>query len=680
VKLPVSWLKEYLDVTLAPDKLADILTMSGTKVEEVKGHDADAVIDLEITTNRSDCLSILGLAREISVLTGKKLRLPYKEAGALPKGKTPVIRVEDKKGCPLYTARILEGVRVGSAPEKARRFLEGAGTRAISNAVDATNYVLFEMGHPLHAFDYDKLEGGVIVVRRSRKGEKFIGIDDVEYTLEEGTLVIADASKPVAIAGVIGGKQTEITAATKNILLEAATFDPVSVRRAARRYKIATESGYRFERGVNPATVWAASQRAASLILEWGGGRQTAVNSVSTLPKTPAKKIMLRMSRLETLLGMKVSAPRAMKILTDLGFAAKLSGKDKLVVTATTARRDVAIEADLIEEILRIEGFEKIPVSIPASRYASGQKFDRRPEKVLELKKFLAAQGLNEAMTYSLLSAKMLEDSGFSIEKGRGVHRVVNPVSAEQEYFRPSLLPGLLGAVLFNVHRKASSVKLFESGNCYLEGREATALGLVLYGAYSENWQRKDKAGFYDAKGLAGNALHFLGVPFREEEKDYLQSPFAFGTRLVSPDGERLGDVASLHPRVLAKWDIPHDVFFVEIDLDAVFGAASPARSLKVVPVPKYPSVRRDIAFVVADSVRVRTLEEAMKKAVPGTLRDVQLFDQFTGKNIPQGKRSLAFSLSYQKEDGTFTEDQISALQKRIGDALKEGFGVEFRA
>ncbi|HTL70846.1 MAG TPA: hypothetical protein VL404_06105, partial [Candidatus Eisenbacteria bacterium] len=287
---------------------------------------------------------------------------------------------------------------------------------------------------------------------------------------------------------------------------------------------------------------------------------------------------------------------------------------------------------------------------------------------------------LSEAMTYSLLSAKTLEDTGFSLEKGRGVHRIVNPVSAEQEYFRPSLLPGLLGAALFNAHRKAASVKLFEVGNCYLSGREATALGVAFSGALEENWRRKEKAGFYDVKGVAENALRFVGAQVREEEGLPEGSPFEYGSRFLAQDGGLVGLVGSVHPRVLAKWDLPHEVYFAEINLNSAFGSVISPDALKVKPVPRYPSVRRDVAFVVDGSVRVKALEEAMRKAAPGVLRDVQLFDQFTGKNIPQGKRSLAFSLSYQKDTGTFTDDEINELQRRVGDALKGGFGVEFRA
>ncbi|HTL70575.1 MAG TPA: phenylalanine--tRNA ligase subunit beta [Candidatus Eisenbacteria bacterium] len=680
MKLPLVWLKDYVDTgALTPERLGEILTLSGTKVEELSGQGAEAVLELEITTNRPDCLSIRGLSREVAALNGRRAKFPAVAAFPAKKDGRIPIRVEDRKGCPLYTAQLLEGVTVRPAPPDAQKRLALAGTRAIHNVVDVTNYVLFEMGQPLHAFDFDKIQGGAIVVRRAAAGEKFTGLDDVEYTLDPKTLVIADASGPIAMAGVIGGKGTEVTAATKNILLESAYFDPLLVRQASRRHKVSTESSYRFERGVDASAVAAASQRAAGLILEWAGGKRTASNSVSARKPEPARRVTLRLGRLERLLGAPVASRRAASILTSLGFAVKPSGKAALAVTVPAGRRDVAQEADLIEEVLRIEGFDKIPVSIPTTRH-TGRKFGNgKAVRLLELKKYLAASGLSEIMTYSLLPERALRDSGFSPEDAAsGIHRVTNAGSAEQAYFRPSLLPGMLGALLFNVHRKAESLRFFEIGNRYRSGREETVLAVGLYGGFEENWQRRSRFGFYDLKGFAANLLGWLGAA--AEWRDETGACPRYENRAgLYADGAKFGTVANVRPALLKKWDLPHDVFFAEIDLDRVFALADARPPVKARPVPKFPSVRRDVAFIVEEGVPVRELEQTMREAAKPHLSDVQLFDQFNGKGIPAGKRSLAFSLAYQKETATFTDEEIQALQAKVGEALKTRFRAEFR-
>src|SRR3989338_364787 len=274
MKLPISWLKKYIDISITPERLSDLLTLSGTKVEHVEKKDGEAVLQIEVTTNRPDCLSLLGLAQEVSALTGKKIKFPSlskKSAGGINSVK---VEIEDKKGCPKYTARLLKNVSIKASSLEIQKFLGFMDTRPISNTVDATNFTLFETGQPLHAFDYDKIEGGVVVVRRAKKGEKFLAIDGVEYPLDETTLVIADAKRPISIAGVMGGKLTEVTPSTKNVLLESAYFDPALVRQASRRYKLFSESSYRFERIVDIQRVPAASAREKDLILNWAGGRK----------------------------------------------------------------------------------------------------------------------------------------------------------------------------------------------------------------------------------------------------------------------------------------------------------------------------------------------------------------------------------------------------------------------
>lgn len=680
MKLPVSWLKEYIEVNLSPEKLEEVLTMSGSKVEAIQKKGADTVIEIEVTTNRPDTLSILGLAREVSALTSKKVQFPavYSKTKKISKttsSKEIEILVEEKKGCPKYTARILKNVSIKDAPAKTRSFLSAVDVRAVNNAVDATNFVLFECGQPLHAFDYDKISGKKIIVRFSRKGEKFTGIDGMEHELDDKTLVIADAKSPIAIAGVMGGKSTEVTSSTKNILLESAYFDPALVRQAARKYKISTESSYRFERGVDPGNIEQASERASGLILEWAGGEEVPGLLSKDFSKKPAvSSISLRLARVEALLGMKVAQPKILSIFKALGLEAKASGSGKVTVKVPTFRRDLIQETDLIEEVLRIQGFEKIPTIIPATSHGKQRAESPKAAGISEAKKFMAALGFQEIITYSLLSLKALKDAGFSPEKS---HKIVNAVSAEQEYFRPSLLPGMLGALLFNVHRKAASARFFEVGNRCVGGKEETVLGILFYGSLENHWLRKTDASFYDLKGAVQNFFDFLKV--KDPVWSGQEAPAGLGQSLsVALEGKPLAYLGTVLPLVQKKFDLPKEAFYAEIVLEDIW--AEKKRSFKVKPVAKFPLVRRDIAFVIDEKVAVADLEGTMRRAASGYLQEVQLFDQYIGKNISSGKRSLAFSLAYQKETGTFTEDEILSLQKKVGEALKQEYQVEFRS
>ena len=658
MKLPVSWLKKYIDVTVSAERLAECLTLSGTKVEQVENKNGESVLTLEITTNRPDCLSLMGLAYEVSAITGKKVKQPAaysaKEKRSKAQRSTLSVVIEDKKGCPRYTGRMIENVKVAPSPAEIEKLLSLTGTRAICNVVDATNYVLFECGQPLHAFDRDKIKGDRIIVRRSRKGEKFHALDGNEYTLDDTTLIIADAERPIAIAGVIGGKLTEVTSETRNVFLESANFDPALVRQASKKYKLSTESSYRFERSVTIKNTTHASRRAAQLIHEWAGGDETSGLIDKNYSKTSkTKPVTLRLENIEKFLGLKVSQGRVSNILQSLFFSVKKTGM-VFQVTPPAFRRDIAIEADLLEEVLRVEGFDKAPETLPVGRYQKTRFSDKKAECLPELKKYMAHLGFQEIMTYSLLSEKVLATSGFDLAQ---CHAVANAVSAEQSYFRPSLMPGMLKAIQFNAHRKAATLKFFEIGNCYVHGREETRLAIALFGKFEENWRRKTESSFYDLKGVVENVMDFL-VPHGRT-----------GSGLAV-------DIKEVSEGLLRKWDIPRSVFFAEIKLDELM---APAQGIKVRPVPKFPSVRRDIALVVDTHVMVQDLQEVIRLAGSPFLKEVTLFDQYLGKNIPMGKRSLAFSVDYQKENGTFTEEEIQTLQRKVGEALKNKFQVEFR-
>ncbi len=677
MKLPVSWLKKYIDISITPEKLAELLTLSGTKVEHIEKKGGEAVFQIEVTTNRPDCLSVLGLAKEVSALTGKKIKLPLLKKEASGSYGEIKIEIQDKKGCPKYTARLLKGVAVKLAPVEFQKYLEWVNTRPISNVVDATNFVLFEMGQPLHAFDYDKIEGGVIIVRRARNGEKFLAIDGIEYLLDNRTLVIADAKKPIAIAGIMGGKRTEVTSNTKNVLLESAYFDPSLVRQASRRYKLFSESSHRFERGVDIENVVAASARARDLLLDWAGGQETGqIIDKDFSKKVKEGPIVLREERIEKLLGVKIPARRMVQIFKRLGFRVKSSGRGHLSVWADHSRRDISQEVDLAEELLRIEGFDRVPAAIPVTRHVGINAQDQKAKGISELKKFISHLGFHEIVTYSFLSKKLLADSGF--QEFDKIQKVMNAVSAEQEYFRPALLPGMLGAILFNIHRKASSLKFFEIGNRVVDGKEETVLGIGLYGDFEKNWRRKSEASYYDSKGVLESVFDFLKITDYQYDADRISSHFDNASG-ISWHGRKLGTIGTIHRSILTQWGIPHDVIYTEIALDPLWAEARPVGTVRVKPIAKFPSVRRDIAFIIDENVSINALETLMRKTASPYLQATELFDQYIDENIPKGKRSLAFSLAYQKETGTFTDQEINALQDRIGQALKSEYRVEFR-
>ena len=677
MRLPYSWLRQYVDVKLAPEKLARALTLSGTKVESVARHGDDTVIHIEVTTNRPDCLSITGLARETAALSGKRIQFP-KIGPVASKGEALRVRVEDKKGCPRYTARLIRGVSVKPAAPVVQKWLDAVGTRAINNVVDATNFVLFETGQPLHAFDFDKLAGGGIIVRRALKGEKFLAIDGSTYELDAETLVIADREKPVAIAGVMGGKLTEVTESTKNVLLESAYFEPVTVRRASKRYKLTTESSYRFERGVDPGAVAPASARARDLILEAAGGRETGgFLDANFLPKSKPRRIALDVLRVNRRLGLSVSAPRVVSILKSLNIPAAASGKNRVVANAPDFRRDLLEEIDIAEEILRVEGFDKVTAKLPERHaYFEVPPQTKKKEALPELKKRLALMGFWEAITYSFVSEKMLVDCG---ERPERCFKVKNPVSADWTHLRPSFLPGLLQCARYNVHRKADRLSFFEIGKRFVKGEdpeEQTALAVLLYGPLENNWMRKSASSFYDVKGAIENAIRFLGA--REFEWRPLTDDRRFdGAATLLLGGKPVGMAGSVSARSLERWDIPHEVFFAECSLEWV--PSQKPITPQAQPLPKFPAVRRDIAFVIDEKFSVKTIAESIIKTGSPYLKEAELFDQYIGKNIARGKRSLAFSLCYRKETGTFTDEEIRLIHERVGQALKSEYKVELR-
>ncbi|MFA5260781.1 MAG: phenylalanine--tRNA ligase subunit beta, partial [Candidatus Omnitrophota bacterium] len=511
MKISVKWLKDYVSFQLPAEKLAHKLTMAGMEVEKIESVGDDVVLEMEITPNRPDCLNFQGIARELSAVLDKPLKLPKVKKLIYPKAKCD-IEIIDQKGCGRYIGTLIEPVEVKASPSWLGTRLSALGGRLINNIVDITNFCLLETGQPLHAFDYDKLIGGKIVVRRAKPGETIVTLDGAERALDPSVLVIADAQRPVAIAGIMGGLATEVTAQTRRILLESAYFDPVLIRRASRLLGLKSDSSYRFERGVDFSTVEAGSARATALILTEAGGSVVARRDVNLgRIRGQGKSVTVKLTEINDLLGAELSVAKCRTILKKLGFRVSASGPGALKVVALSARADIKDPVDVIEEIARIVGYDNLPLTLPCIR---AQNVPSQPEYPFahKLRDIFIGQGYSETISYSLVSQTFLDKSGLS---HLPAVRVKNPLSLDQEFMRPALFPSLLGIIRGNIHRGQKDNKIFEIGKVYLGQSEHKMLAVMASGAADRDWRiLKNRTGdFYDLKGALDQMLVRLGLP-----------------------------------------------------------------------------------------------------------------------------------------------------------------------
>ena len=647
----------------------------------------DRILSLDLTPNRADCLGLLGLAYEAAALTGASINHPPAEPPEAAERASEVLRVDlqEPSLCSRYTARIIEDAAVGPSPLWMQLRLLKAGLRPISNVVDITNYVMWEYGQPLHAFDYRLTRGGEIIVRRARPGERLVTLDGVERLLDEDVLVIADAAGPVALGGVMGGENSEINPSTRTVLLEAALFNPASVRRTARRYGIPSEASQRFERGVNPDWTAEASGRAALLMAELAGGRicRGLVDS-HPLPFVP-RRVTVRPHRVSEILGLKIPAGETVQILERLGFAVEREGRS-LEVTVPPRRSDVFLEEDIVEEVARVYGYEKIPATLPRGELLESR--EELPERLQGLARgLLTACGFNEIITFSFISPAALRS--LRLPENDPLLAAIpmrNPLSEEQSIMRTTLLPGLLKTLQDNFHHRTMDQLLFEIGAVYLPRRlpleelprESLRLSLAATGRLPEaNWYSASRtAGFFVVKGAIEALLDRFGI----EGAEYVPArlPFGHPTRSAALmiQGERAGCLGEVRPQVAEKWDFPQPTAFAELDLEMLMGRADLLP--KVAPLPRYPAGLRDIAVVVPRSLPAVRLERAIREAGGGLVERVALFDLYEGSQIPGERRSLAFTITYRHSDRTLTESEINAVHSDIEKALNK-MGAELR-
>jgi phenylalanyl-tRNA synthetase beta chain len=628
----------------------------------------DTILDVEITPNRGDLLSHFGLAREIAALTNKRfvgqaLHLPSKSADDAPALQKKGVKISALRECAFYSARRIENVKVGPSPDWLRAKIESVGIRSINNVVDVSNFVMLELGQPTHAFDADKLSGP-INVRLSREGEKFLALDGKTYALTPENLVIADDERAVGIAGVMGGEESGVTESTKNVLLESAYFLPASIRRTARELNLPSDASYRFERGVDPGMILPASRRVTELICEVAGATSApAIGVAGELPSDPAD-VSLRYEGLDQLLGIHIEPATADEILSRFGLSKSDSaGRPRWKIPSY--RRDLQREVDLIEEIIRAHGIEKIP-SADRSRFTPLSEADRNFDFETKLRRDLIALGLTEARTSSLIARS-------EAAKANGAIELCNPLSEDHVALRTSLIAGLLGAVARNIRAGAERIALFEIGNTFAPptGEQRCKLAIALCGqvASAKDWRgaKKRQLDFFDLKG----ALNAVGAfEFRRSSQPsfVLMAEIFYQTDRIGYGGQ-LSATTSTAPVLVA-----------EIDLARIAKAKEDAKPFK--EIDRYPEVTRDIAMFVGPKVTHAEILAAIASTNEPLLEKVELFDLFMendGKGMPEMKKSLAYSLTYRGKNRTLTSEEVSAVHARIRERLRNDVGAELR-
>ena len=684
MKASYNWLKEFVDFNLPPDELSHTLTMAGLEVEAIEEVEGDTIFDIGITPNRPDCLSIRGIAREISAV----LEIPFKDISAKIEregGDGPVVEIENPGLCPRYSSRIITGVKPGYSTDRLSKRLKSCGIRATSNIVDITNYVLLELGQPMHAFDLDKLAGKKIVVRQVGAVNKFRTLDDEERDLPKDTLLIWDAEKPVAIAGVMGGRNTEVSESTLNILLESAYFNPSSVRKTSRSLNLSTESSYRFERGVDIETVTLALDRAAQMIAEIAGGRVTKITDKYPGPFEP-KKISVSFKKISSLIGVDIDESFVEKSLRNLGFRVKREGEG-IVAIPPAYRNDVEIDVDIIEEVARLYGYDNIPSTMPFMQMSSPPEH-KTQELVKILKNSMIKSGFSEVINFSFLNPDALEKLNLpASDKRRNLVYIKNPLRKEESAMRTTLIPSLLNNVSLNLNRGEKMLRFFEVSRVFLSLGQKLPDEITRFAAIYDKdisasiWQDKHD-GFYNLKGALENLFMELKIKEYSFERDAAPvEPYLHPGKScsITINGQKAGSLGTLHPGVADAFEIKGNVIILEIHDIEKIRMAVPAGTTYV-SLPRYPYVERDIAIIVSKDITVEQAKKIILSTDSEIIESVTLFDIYTGKPIPDDKKSLAFSIRYRSSEKTLTDSEVEAVHSGILNRLEAELEAELRS
>ena len=677
MKISLPWLKELLPTQLSLEKVAETLTVIGLEVEHFDAK--NEVLEVALTPNLAHCASVRGVARELAAVTQEKLNKV--KSSLIEKGDEAIdtrtsVTVENTGACPRYACRLITGVKVGPSPDWLKERLELCGMRSVNNVVDVTNLVLLELGHPLHPFDFETLADKKLVIRNAKKGEKITTLDGKEYFPTEEMLMICDAEKPVAIAGVMGAAHSEVTEGTTTILLESAYFEPTQVRRTAKHLGIHTEASYRFERGTDPNGVCEALDRATAYLCEIAGG--TALQGALDVHEGdfPTSTVSCRISRVNQVLGTQLANGEVETILTRLNLHVLANAEGTLTVEVPTYRHDIQQEIDLIEEVARLYGYDNIHTT-QAATYRTGS-LPHAPAYLFErdMRHYLLNEGLQELLTCDLISPEQSELVAPDGMPSRALIKLLNPHSEAQSVLRPSLLPGLLSVVKLNSDHGIHALAGFEVGRLHFTSKERylepTVASIVLTGSRApHHWDKGElPVDFYDLKGIVENVLEKLrceGVMFSPTSYEN----FHPGRQAAVMQGEvELGIIGEVHPATLKKLHLEHPVYFAELNLDDLKQASTP--KVKMTPLPQYPSSSRDITLTLAESTQVGALIGKIWGTASPLLESVLVLDIYRSAALGAQKKNVSFRFVYRDRAGTLSVDAVEAEHTKITQKLKE--------
>jgi phenylalanyl-tRNA synthetase beta chain len=697
MNISYNWLKDLIEVNLPPPELAQKLTDAGSAVEGIHAVGDDYIFDFDLTSNRSDCLSHLGIAREISVVVpDSRFQIPDSKAeDRRPNSEDQnLVTIEDADLCHRFTARVIRGVKIGASPEWLVKRLEAVGERSINNVADITNYVMHELGNPMHSFDFNKLAGNRIVVRRARRGETIKTLDEVERTPDETMLMICDAEKPVAVGGIMGGFDSSITEATTDVLLEVAYFQRDSIRQTSRRLKLSTEASHRFERGVDIENLIRASNRATELICELAGGEAGEFVDAYPTKLTPNEiesgDIQFAVKRLT---GLEVEEAEILRILNSLGIRTKeqsqIANRKSQIFVSPSWRHDIAIEEDLVEEVARIVGYDKIAEELPPA-FGAGE-YQSNEMRKFHLRQTLANIGFDEAISYSFIDSKT--DETFALVPDLTDENLDEKFVTLQDSIiegavrmRPTLLSGLLDAVRTNFNHQRRDLRLFELGKVFAASasedglpleRELFALALTGNETFQNKAMTVREFDFYDAKGAleaAFDALHLPPVEFAAGDVKHLRKGQSAEIRL---NGEAVGAMGRLADEIADAYKFRQPVYVAEVDLQTLLDAGQ--AKVAYHPLPVYPSVVRDVSLLVKRNTSFGEIKRAIENQGFELLRGVEFVDVYEGMGIADDERSLTVRLEYRSDERTLTETDAEEVHNRILQILDEQFGARQR-
>lgn len=693
MKVQVDWLKEYTEIDVPADELGHVLTMAGLEIEshetvDLPDGEKSEVLELNVTPNRGYCLSHIGVAREVAALLNKSLKLsdPIKaleaESGAVAVGDRVSVENLEPELCPRYCALVIENVKVGPSPKWLKDRLLAIGLRPINNIVDITNFVMMEYGQPLHAFDRDLLTGNKIVIRRAKKGEPFASLDGTELKLEPDALVIADGDRPVALAGIMGGTNSQVSETTSHVVLESACFDPATVRKGSKKYGLRSDSSYRFERGVDWNGVVSAQARAALLIKELAGG-EICSGRIDIYPEAGKPIIVpLRVSRVNQLLGGSFSAEQIQDLLSRLGMEIA-EPSETMQVRIPSFRPDLSREVDLIEEIARIDGFDKVGTVFPVAEVRP-VKVAARQKIIKKVREVLCSTGFSETVHYSFIENAHAEEfkTAFASEQDQLIV-LKNPLSSENDTMRTSLIPGLLKTAALNLSKGQKPLKLFEVGSVYFansnENRtEKGVLSAIVLGPYELTpWKPRGKEyDFYDLKGTLETLAEHLHLKLETSPGG---KPFLMPGKSVRVhvNDIELGYLAQVDPEQKLVHEMGQNIYALELDLGALEKAIS--SSLQFQQIAKFPETYRDISILVDRQVTSQQVADLILKTGSPLIQKVELYDHFEGKKIQADKKSLTFALSFQSAERTLSDEEVTPLFERIIQTLESELGASLR-